>query len=65
MVGLILLTGLSQFVLGFLIDKCRNGLFNVIKIKKISNRIGDVIDTMVNKANKWAGAHLGINDIQQ
>lgn len=65
MVGLILLTGLSQFVLGFLIDKCRNGLFNVIKIKKISNRIGDVIDTMVNKANKWAGTHLGINDIQQ
>lgn len=53
MVGLILLTGLIQFMIGFVIDKCRGALFNAIRIRKLSNRVGSIIDTRVDKTVKW------------
>ena len=58
MVGLILLTGLVQFLIGFLIDKSRIILFNAAKMKQISNQIGSTIDDTVNKSIKWAEEYL-------
>ncbi len=47
MVGLILLAGLIQFIIGLLIDKCRIVLFNMLGIKKLSNRIGTLVDSII------------------
>ncbi len=58
MVGLILLTSLIQFLMGFVIDKCRAVLFNAIKIKNLSNRIGDVFDDGVNRTIKFVEERL-------
>ena len=49
MVGLILLTGLVQFFIGFLADKCRILLFNLLGIKGLAERIGTFVDSEIAK----------------
>ena len=63
MVSLILLTGLIQFLIGFIIDKCRGVLFNTIRIRKLSTRVGNIIDTTVDKTIVWTENRLDSQDI--
>ena len=62
MVSLIILTGVVQFLISFIIDKCRCSLFKALRIKKISNLVGDVIDNTVNKTSQWIDRYLNADN---
>ena len=40
-------------------------MFKTLRIKNLSNRIGEKIDTSIDKVTKWAEERLGIEDIVQ
>ena len=58
MVSFILLTGLVQFSMGLLVDKCRSFMFGAIHTKRLSDRVGGIIDGKVSTATKWLEKQL-------
>lgn len=53
MIGFVFLTSLTHFLIGYLVDTIRNVLFGTIKLKTMSDRIGNTLDIVVNRLIKW------------